>query len=413
MHAAPVTELVSALAARMKESREALSRRWLERIKQRVNIDENQVFPTEELLDHIPILITGIANYLDDPADEISADVPVLDKAFELGGLRYSQGFPAHQILKEYEILGGVLFDFLGASAEEIGARCGQSELFACAHRLFRAVAVIQQATTLHYLRQADRRVHEREERLRGFNRMVSHELKNRLGAVLGAGQLLHEGVDQEGRDRLASMVVENAQGMQALIENLSALSQLDGDARRQRNILLSQAVFEAVRQLREMARARGVQLRVAEGMPEVEVNAAAVELCLSNYISNAIKYRDPGKSEQWVEVRGRLRDGASGGELLVEVHDNGIGVDEKAAGRLFERFFRAHHQSKPEIEGTGVGLSLVRETVETLGGRANARSELGVGSVFAISLPCRRDADRGSDASVRPVEFASSVSRG
>ncbi|HEX8432010.1 MAG TPA: histidine kinase dimerization/phospho-acceptor domain-containing protein, partial [Longimicrobium sp.] len=223
--------LAGALAAKVREHKDDLTRRWLVRIAARVEIDPNRVFPTDELLNHVPLLMERIADYLNDPADEISADAPVIGKAIELGELRYSQGFDAHQILKEYEILGGVLFAFLVRTVDEIEEECTRAELLACAQRLFRAVAVIQQVTTTHYLRLAAERVREREERLRGFNRMVSHELKNRIGAVLGAGQLLADpditGTPEQ-RARFSGIVIDNAQAMQAVLENLIELSRMD-----------------------------------------------------------------------------------------------------------------------------------------------------------------------------------------
>src|SRR5688500_11615646 len=143
---------------------------------------------------------------------------------------------------------------------------------------------------------------------------MVTHELKNRISSVLGAGQLLADeeiAADARQRGRFAQMVVQNAEGMQAVLENLLQLSRMDPGVRRQRNVLLPGVAGEVCRQLREMAQARGVAVRMVE-LPEVEVNAAAVELCLTNYVSNAIKYADPEKPERWVEVSGRL-DGAEG----------------------------------------------------------------------------------------------------
>src|SRR5687768_9776302 len=92
--------LAGVLAARLHGAREELTARWLERITARVSIDANRIFPTQDLLDHVPILIDGIAAFLEDPADEISADVPVVAKARELGELRYHQGFDAYQIFK-------------------------------------------------------------------------------------------------------------------------------------------------------------------------------------------------------------------------------------------------------------------------------------------------------------------------
>jgi signal transduction histidine kinase len=389
--------LAAGLADRMRASREDLTRRWLERIAARVEIDPNRIFPTDELLDHVPMLVDRIADYLQDPADEITADAPVTAKAIELGELRYSQGFDAHQILKEYELLGSILFAFLVRTVDEVEEPCTRPELLACAQRLFRAVSVIQQVTTTHYLRLSNERVREREERLRSFNRMVSHELKNRIGAVLGAGHLLADdelATDPAQRQRFAAMVVKNASAMQEVLENLIELSRMDADARQQRNVPLPRVAAEVARQLRELAQTRAVDIRLQPDLPEIEVNAAAVELCLSNYLSNAIKYSDPAKPQRWVCVAARLQGEEAACELVLEVADNGMGVPEPAREKLFSRFYRAHHDSAAGIEGTGLGLSIVRETAESLGGRAWAEFDGAEGSRFLISLPCRRERD-------------------
>ena len=403
--AAPACPLAATLAARLREAREELTRRWLERIVARVSLEPNRVFPTEDLLDHVPILIDGIADYLEDPSDEISADIPVVAKARELAELRYEQGFDSYEILKEHELLGGVLFTFLTRTMETIDEPCSRNDLLHCAHRLFRAVAVIQQMTTVHFLHLMDRQVRERENRLRAFNRMVSHELKNRVGAILGAHSLLGEAwVEEAQRARFLGMVGDNARAIQGTLENLMVLSKMEVDRRHQRNVLLPRAAAEAARQLRGLARARGVTVRVADALPKVEVNAAAVELCLTNYISNAIKYSDPGKPDRWVEVRGAVRHGDDGApcEVVVEVRDNGLGVPEEARARLFEQFYRAHTETVTGVEGTGLGLSIVRETVQGLGGRAWAEFPEGEGSVFGFSLPCRREFDRDSALGTR-----------
>lgn len=397
--------LAVTLAQQLRASKDELTTLWLERIAARVNLDANSIFPTEELLDHAPLLIVGIADYLEKPTEDITTDVPVVAKGRELGALRYAQGFDAYEILKEFELLGGVLFARLTHLVDGIDEPCSRSELLQCTHRIFRAIEVIQQATTNHFLELSNQKVREREERLRGFNRMVSHELKNRVGAILGAHAMLVEPFLKDGeRHRFLDMVAENAEGIKVLLENLVSLSRLDSDARQQRNILLAQASAEAVRQLREFARARGVAVRIADDLPLIEVNAAAVELCLSNYVSNAIKYSDPAKADRRVAISAHLESaegdpqmqhGGSGDRrLVVEVSDNGLGLPEPAHAQLFQRFFRAHADTISEVEGTGLGLSIVRETVEGLGGSAWATPNATGGMTFAFSLPCRRELD-------------------
>lgn len=382
------------LAAQLRAAREAITRRWLARIVDRVTVDIAQVFPSEELINHVPLLISAVADFMEDPAEDVTTTEAVVAKAVELGELRYRQGFGPQQILKEFEILGGIILAELTETAGRITPACSPSEVFVCAHRLHRALAAILQVTTTHYLRLMDARVNEREQRLRGFNRMVSHELKNRAHAAQSAASVLREGwYDEPGRERLLRIVSENLDALGGKLNDLLELSRIDPTARRQRNVLLESAVAESIRHVRDLARDRDVTIRIAGELPRIEVNSAAVELCLSNYLSNAVKYSDVVQPVRWVEICAFLQeDERYGGELIVEVRDNGLGVPEAARSELFKRFFRAHSATKEE--GSGLGLSLVRETVEALGGRAWASFDCERGSCFAFALPSRRRED-------------------
>jgi signal transduction histidine kinase len=390
--------LAAILAERLREARDEVTRRWLDRISARVTLDPNRIFPTEELLDHIPLLVDGIADYMEDPADEISAEVSVVAKAAELGELRFSQGFSASEILKEYEILGGVLFNFLIRTVDTVEEECTKGELLACGQRLFRAIAVIQQITTGHYLRKADVQVNEREKRLRSFNRLVTHELKSGLTAVSGAVSMLREPwIDDDPAQRLRFMeiIARGAENIQGVLDDLLTLSRTEGGTRKQHNVLLTEAVAESARELREMAEAGRVDIRVADDIPGVEVDAAAVELCLINYMSNGIKYCDPDSTDRWVDVRAYWDPSEDGsGDLIIEVRDNGLGVPMDSRNRLFERFFRSDNTQ--DVEGTGLGLNIVRETAESIGGRAWAEfpREGEAGSIFKLALPARRAVD-------------------
>ena len=392
--------LARELAARLRAASTELTGRWLARISDRVSLDPNRVFPTDELLDHVPLLLAGVADYVENPANAVAADSAVIAKAMELGAMRHMQGFDAYEVLKEYEILGGITFSFLAGVVDEIPDECTRAELFACAHRVFHAVALIQQATTVQYLRNTTERLRERDERLRAFNRALTHEFRNRIGAAGGAAQLLAtlELPDDERR-AMAKVVARNVDSMRDVLENLLELSRVSGsDVRQQRHVRLPEAAFEAARQLRELASAHGVEVRV-EPLPDVEVNAAAVELCLTNLISNAVKYADGGKDDRWVAISGEVaHHGDEDQEVLVRVRDNGLGVPEAERANLFRSFFRAHEHSASHVEGTGLGLSIVRETVRSLGGRVWAEFPP-EGTQFVFSLPARRgtEDDHGS----------------
>jgi signal transduction histidine kinase len=393
--------LAKALADRMRASRDELTHRWLDRIGARVSLDPNRIFPTDALLDHVPLLILGIADYIEDPERVILSEVPVVAKAMELGELRFSQGFDEYELLKEYEIFGGILFSFLSRVVDGIEEPCSRGELLACAHRLFLAVALIQQATLTHYLSLVKERLNEREQRLRGFNRGLSHELRNLIGTISGAAEILELGnVSPEQERTMTSMILRNTTNMKVALENLVELSRLDEDARQSRHVALPNATAEVSRQLRESARAHGVEVRIPGDLPSIDVSAAAFELCLSNLLANAIKYSDPAKEKRWVEVRAYTTapDDGARPETIVEVRDNGLGVPEDRRQHLFERFFRAHEDIDREIDGTGLGLSIVRDAITSLGGRAWAEFHED-GTSFLFTMPSRRIEDEAAAA--------------
>jgi hypothetical protein len=236
-------------------------------------------------------------------------------------------------------------------------------------------------------------RVREREDRLQAFDRALTHELRNRIGAVLGASQLLESLDLSDGeRRRLASVVARNASGMRVVLDNLLELSRLGSATRTERHVLLGAAAAEAARQLREMSVADDIEVTIDE-LPPVEVSAAAVELVLANLLSNAIKYSDPAQASRWVRISGTHTDD---GEVVVTVRDNGLGVPPAARARLFQRFFRAHADTRGNIDGTGLGLSIVREAIHEIGGRVWAEfpDDGQGGSAFRFTLPARRVTD-------------------
>lgn len=399
--ALPPNALAAALAAHLRAARSEIVGRWLERIAARVAIEPGRIFPSEELLNHVPVLLDGLAEQLESPGRDPGGSAGVLAKAMELGALRHEQGFDAYEILKEHEILAKIISANLAEFIERENPPGTRAEAVDCWQRLGDALETIRQAALTNFLRLWSDRVNEREERLRRFNRMVSHELKNRVGAIRGAVSLLEEPwLAEAERERFQRMVRENAEGLQLVLENLITLSRLEEDARQQRNVLLPQAVAEVMRQLRAGAELHRVEIRVDSGLPNVEVDAAAVELCMANYLSNAIKYSDPQQPERWVEVSGELVFSDADerrSELVVRVRDNGIGVPEAARARLFDRFYRAHEGGASDVEGTGLGLNIVRETVQSLGGRAWAEFPPDRGTVFAFALPSRRVEDAAS----------------
>ncbi len=135
------------------------------------------------------------------------------------------------------------------------------------------------------------------------------------------------------------------------------------------------------------MADARGVTLHVDPELGSVNIDVARAELVLMNLMSNAIKYSDPAKAERIVAVE---RVDPSSDTVVIQVRDNGIGIDDAQRELVFERFFRGdpQHDSGPGSGGLGLGLSIVRECIDALGGSIALTSEPGAGTVFTVRLP-------------------------
>jgi len=390
-------ELAATLSDRLRSAKQDLVAQWLDRISARVAISTKRVFPTEDLLNHVPLLVEGIAGYLRRPERDIDSKAPVVAKAMELGALRHSQGFDAYELLKEYEMLGEIIFDFLAETAEQLPEDVSRRQLLACWQRTSQAIELIRQATVSHFLRLSSAQINERENRLRKFNRTVAHELKNKVNAITNASTILTEAwFDEKERKEFEAIIAKNAEGLKRVLSNLETLSRTQTDSRHCRNVLLPEAANEAVRELDAAAKAKGVDVRIADNLPPIEVDAATVELCLMNYVSNGIKYSDSTKGERWVSIEATVEgpDTEQDREVIIRVYDNGIGVPSDRREQLFQEFYRAHGDTVTDAVGTGLGLSIVRETVESIGGRAWAEFPDDTGSVFAFALPARRKDD-------------------
>jgi signal transduction histidine kinase len=146
--------------------------------------------------------------------------------------------------------------------------------------------------------------------------------------------------------------------GLQRVVSDLISLSQLeDGAKRHERDVPLLASMKEVCRQLREVAHKAQVRVYIHEGIPDMTVPGAVVELCLSNFVANAIKYHDPQKSERFAGMLARIAEASDGAgkEVQLEVYDNGLGMPKESRANLFKRFFRAH-ETVTGLEGKWTG---------------------------------------------------------
>ncbi len=389
-------DYASVIAQRISAERLALAGRWLTRLRELLTVSANDVFPSEELLDHIPSLVEEIAGYLAVPAsEEIAANTAVMEKARELGQLRHQQRATAHQLLHEYEILGELLEAFLIEETARLGLQPSVTECFDVQRRLTRSVRVLMRATVDTFISEYTQTIQEQTDRLKAFNRAASHELRSPIGTLMFAGALLENDDVRNDAQRLAKVagtVKSSADRLSWIVQNLQRIARMSEpvDGPSEQDVDLRQLAEEVVRQLAEMAAARKVVLRVAADLPTLHADPARLELVLMNLVSNAIKYSDAQKPESFVDIALESAGSGSDGACTICVRDNGIGIQDRDRAAVFDRFFRAHAHLDSElgVTGTGLGLAIVADCVEALGGTIRCESRAGEGSSFLITLP-------------------------
>jgi signal transduction histidine kinase len=388
------------LSLRIASESRALASCWLVRLREILTVPANDVFASDQLLDHIPSLVEEIAAYVGAPTDsEIAANAAVMTKARELGMLRHQQQASVHQLLHEYEILGDILEVFLIGETERLGLRPSVSECFQVQHRLTRAVRVLTRTTVETFVAEYTATIQAQTERIQAFNRAASHELRSPIGTLVFAAALLDTDVVRQDPRRMTKVVAtvrSSAERLTWLVENLQRIARMGDtiDVPSEQRVDLGSLATEVARQLEEMAAARGVTIRVADGLPTIVADPARIELILLNIVSNGIKYADAAKPESFVEIAAADAPGDAGHHACtIRVRDNGLGIPEADLPTIFERFFRAHAHLDGELgnTGTGLGLAIVGDCVRALGGTIHCESVDGEGTSFYITLPVRQ----------------------
>ncbi len=220
---------------------------------------------------------------------------------------------------------------------------------------------------------------------LQQFAYVASHDLQSPLRAIAGFAQFLEKDyqdkLDESAGDYLRR-IVDAAKRMQTLINDLLAYARVDARAVPFRSTSLA-AVFDDVVELLQVDIADVGGRVTRDDLPTVNGDPSQLSQLLQNLISNGLKYH--GQSPPHVQVSAQ----ENGGEWVVSVQDNGIGIESKHHDRIFEIFRRLHSQD--QIPGTGIGLAVCRRIANRHGGRIWVESVPGNGTTFSFSIPVQR----------------------
>ncbi|MCB0932548.1 MAG: HAMP domain-containing histidine kinase [Mycobacterium sp.] len=231
------------------------------------------------------------------------------------------------------------------------------------------------------------------EDRMRRFITDASHELRTPLTTIRGFAELYRQGAANDV-EMLMSRIESESRRMGGLVEDLLLLAQLDAQRplERRRVDLLALA-SDAVHDVRSVAPDRTITLAVFDGpgTPEVIGDEARLRQVLANLVANALRHTPD-------TARITLRVGTVGDYAVLEVADEGPGMDAADAQRVFERFYRADTSRTRASGGTGLGLSIVDSLVRAHGGRVTVITAPGQGCCFRVSLPRVAEVPTGLD---------------
>lgn len=330
----------------------------------------------------MPDVIRWLATYLSDP-DGDSEDI---DQLRQLARFRRSQSYKISEVLDELTIFDDLLFGRARRVGEESARPAAPGEIVAVTARLHEGLERLRSVLVGTFEEEAEHHARELRARVDTYVRTLSHELKNPLGAAARGAEMLQEDeirADPSSLAKFTELIIRNLGRAQTLIADLRMLivaSEADSEA--SPPTPLRQVVDDVCQEVQTAAGERGVKLEFQDPLPDVLVDARRLTLVLMNLVWNSVRYSDPAKDTRWTRI---TVEPESEGWWKLSFADNGLGIPKEAQGRIFERFFRAH----PHVKGgTGLGLPIVAEAVEQLGGHIGLESAPGEGTTFFVTFP-------------------------
>lgn len=208
----------------------------------------------------------------------------------------------------------------------------------------------------------------------------VSHDIKAPLASVLGLVNLIRLS-PEEDLERHLQLMERSINKLNGFVQDILEYSRNSRLTIKKDTINFKQQVESAREDLKHMHMAEGVELitNYDIGTP-VMSDENRLQSVLKNLMSNAVKYHNPKAEKSWVKVEVK----ATKRSFYIKVSDNGVGISKESIPHVFDMFYRASENSY----GSGLGLYIVKETIQKMGGSIHVSSEESVGTTFEVTLP-------------------------
>ena len=216
------------------------------------------------------------------------------------------------------------------------------------------------------------------------FVSAVSHEFRTPLAVIYSAGENLADGVAKEETQvsRYGDLIKGEGKKLTKMVEQILEFAGANSGKKKYdlRETEVSEIIENALAECEPLLQDFEVETEIDENLPRIIADKNALVQAVQNLITNAIKYSN---DERFIKISATN----NGEKIKISVEDKGIGISKADLKHIFEPFYRAKAVVDEQIHGNGLGLSLVKETVENHGGKVSAESEIGKGSKFTIEL--------------------------
>ncbi len=220
---------------------------------------------------------------------------------------------------------------------------------------------------------------------LKDFVANVSHDLRTPLTLISGYVGTILDGTAQSPQEvrRAAEVISEEAGRMERLVDDLLQLTRLESGLRKflPEPVSVFDLVDKTVRRISAAMNGRAVENQVSHDLPLAMVDEELLERVLMNLLNNALEHTPP-------DGKVRVEAVNAGPWIQIVVSDTGSGIALEDQGRIFERFYRADRSRSRDSGHSGLGLPIVKEIIESHGGRVDVESRPGQGSSFTFTVP-------------------------
>ncbi len=217
-------------------------------------------------------------------------------------------------------------------------------------------------------------------EHLDQFIFKTTHDLRSPIHSVMGILNLL-ENADEKDRAMYLQMARNSLVKLESLIDEVNNFYLVDRMAIANEKIDLKNLLCDEINLLKNHPQAQNVTFELqCNEETELFSDPLRIKTIVGNLLSNGVKYSDSGKKASFIHIVTAVDEKG----FSITIVDNGIGIAQENIGRIFDIFFRA----TSEASGTGLGLHIVKDTVQRLNGTIEVQSQLGVGTQFKIYLP-------------------------